>query len=129
MDYDPQLDPEDVETQRRQSEEFRNRPENKAKLAELEERLRAENKEPFPKMQKEAERAKTMWDKFREKHGIIRGSGSARGALGATGPKNLGGKTPEMKKGGKVKSKPKALSASSRGDGIAQRGKTRGRMV
>ena len=30
-----------------------------------------------------------------------------------------------MKKGGKVK----ASSASSRGDGIAQRGKTRGRMV
>lgn len=35
-----------------------------------------------------------------------------------------------MKKGGSVKSsKPKASSASSRGDGIAQRGKTKGRMV
>ena len=35
-----------------------------------------------------------------------------------------------MKKGGAVKSsKPKASSASKRGDGIAQRGKTKGRMV
>ena len=36
-----------------------------------------------------------------------------------------------MKRGGKVKSAPKSKvsTASSRGDGIAQRGKTRGRMV
>ena len=40
-----------------------------------------------------------------------------------------------MKKGGsvkakaKVKTKPKSSSASKRGDGIAQRGKTRGKMV
>jgi hypothetical protein len=40
-----------------------------------------------------------------------------------------------MKRGGKVKaktkssSKPKMSTASRRGDGIAQRGKTRGRMV
>ena len=42
---------------------------------------------------------------------------------------------PGMKKGGsvkakaKVKTKPKSSSASKRGDGIAQRGKTRGKMV
>ena len=38
---------------------------------------------------------------------------------------------PTYKKGGsvKAKSKPKASSASKRADGIAQRGKTRGRMV
>lgn len=35
-----------------------------------------------------------------------------------------------MAKGGKVRSsKPKQSSASKRGDGIAQRGKTRGKMV
>ena len=34
-----------------------------------------------------------------------------------------------MKRGGKVSSKPKANSASSRGDGIAQRGKTRGKYL
>jgi hypothetical protein len=34
-----------------------------------------------------------------------------------------------MKRGGKVSSKPKASSASSRGDGIAQRGKTRGKYL
>ena len=34
----------------------------------------------------------------------------------------------EYKKGGSVKSKSKSKSASSRGDGIAQRGKTRGGM-
>jgi hypothetical protein len=38
---------------------------------------------------------------------------------------------PEYKKGGQVKakSKPKTSSASKRGDGIAQRGKTKGRFV
>ena len=35
----------------------------------------------------------------------------------------------EFKKGGKVSSGSKTVSASRRGDGIAQRGKTRGRMV
>lgn len=34
-----------------------------------------------------------------------------------------------MKKGGAVKSKPKASSASKRADGIATKGKTRGRMI
>lgn len=34
-----------------------------------------------------------------------------------------------MKRGGKVSSKPKASSASRRGDGIAQRGKTRGKYL
>ena len=34
-----------------------------------------------------------------------------------------------MKRGGKVKAKTKMSSASKRADGIAQRGKTRGRMV
>ena len=126
MAYDPQLDPDDVEAQRRQSEEFRNRPENKAKLAELEERLRAESKEPFPKMQKEAERAKSMWDKFRERHGIIRGGGGGSGsAIDIEGlPAKLrprGGK--QMKKGGKVK------SASARADGCAKRGKTKGKIL
>lgn len=34
-----------------------------------------------------------------------------------------------FKKGGSIKSAPKASSASRRGDGIAQRGKTKGRLV
>ena len=36
---------------------------------------------------------------------------------------------PAMKKGGKVKKMAKGGSASKRADGIAQRGKTRGKMV
>ena len=124
MAYDPQLDPDDVEAQRRQSEEFRNRPENKAKLAELEKQLQAESKEPFPKTQKEAERAKSMWDKFRERHGIIRGGGGSGAGVDIEGlPKKLRSGPKNMKKGGKVS------SASKRADGIAQRGKTRGKMV
>ena len=57
--------------------------------------------------------------------------GSGRPIYFATDPRGLGGggkglkKTPEFRKGGKVK----APSASKRADGIAQRGKTRGRMV
>ena len=34
-----------------------------------------------------------------------------------------------FKRGGKVKSKPKVSSASKRADGIAQRGKTKGRYI
>ena len=37
--------------------------------------------------------------------------------------------TPAMKKGGKVKKYAKGGSASKRGDGIAKRGKTRGKFV
>lgn len=57
--------------------------------------------------------------------------GSGRPIYFATDPKGLGGggkglkKTPEFRKGGKVK----APTASKRADGIAQRGKTRGRIV
>lgn len=40
-----------------------------------------------------------------------------------------GASTQGMKRGGKVQSKPKASSASKRADGIAVRGKTKGRMV
>lgn len=39
------------------------------------------------------------------------------------------GAAPTMKKGGKVKKMAKGGSASSRGDGIARKGKTKGRMV
>lgn len=52
-------------------------------------------------------------------------TGTTRTPIPATGPQY-------MKKGGKVKSssaKNKVSTASSRGDGIAQRGKTKGRMV
>lgn len=44
------------------------------------------------------------------------------GASEESGPLN-------MRKGGRVKSKSKSKSKSSRGDGIAQRGKTRGKFV
>jgi hypothetical protein len=40
-----------------------------------------------------------------------------------------GGKVKAYAKGGMVSGKSKASSASSRGDGIAQRGKTKGRFV
>ena len=42
---------------------------------------------------------------------------------------NLMSRGYNMKKGGTVKSKPKASSASRRADGIATKGKTRGRMI
>lgn len=42
---------------------------------------------------------------------------------------NLMSRGYNMKKGGTVKSKPKASSASKRADGIATKGKTRGRMI
>jgi len=55
-----------------------------------------------------------------------------RGLSGKTAkPYSKGGKVKTYAKGGKVSSAPKASkvsSASSRGDGIAQRGKTKGRM-
>lgn len=58
-----------------------------------------------------------------------RGGGGGSGTLGGGGTKSgdlLHQMNPQklMKKGGAIKS-----SASSRGDGIAQRGKTKGRMV
>jgi hypothetical protein len=40
-----------------------------------------------------------------------------------------GGSVKTYAKGGMVSSKPKASSASSRGDGVAQRGKTKGRFI
>jgi hypothetical protein len=42
---------------------------------------------------------------------------------------NTSGQPAAMKKGGKVKKMAKGGSASSRADGIAQRGKTRGRVL
>ena len=60
------------------------------------------------------------------------GLGVAGGMGGAPAPMVMkkGGavKAKAYAKGGTVSSKPKASSASSRGDGIAQRGKTKGRM-
>ena len=47
---------------------------------------------------------------------------------GMGGLRNLG-EGPDFKKGGAVKSKPKASSASKRADGCATKGKTRGRMI
>ena len=63
-------------------------------------------------------------------------SGDMGSASGETGPNmgqvNKGGYDADsdgMKRGGKVKKMAGGGSASSRGDGCAQRGKTRGRMV
>ena len=46
-------------------------------------------------------------------------------------PQGMAPQAPGMKKGGavKAKAKSKSSSASKRADGIAQRGKTKGRMV
>jgi hypothetical protein len=69
---------------------------------------------------KEAREAKTL--------GLSKSTGKGGGAGGAGGfedpmKKGVTNKMPSMKAGGKVS------SASSRGDGCAQRGKTRGTMV
>ena len=76
----------------------------------------------FPKSEKAVEEFKETMQRLREKGKEVgeavrstRGAGSARGALGSAGPKNLGGKPPEMKKGGSV-------------DGCAIRGKTRAKL-
>jgi hypothetical protein len=65
-------------------------------------------------------------------NGISGDMGSASGEMGANmGQVNKGGYDPEegMKRGGKVKKMAGGGSASSRGDGCAQRGKTKGRFV
>jgi len=60
---------------------------------------------------------------------------SSMGGGGKSGFDEMGQATMAMKRGGKVKSKPsfkqapKISTASRRGDGIAQRGKTRGRYL
>jgi hypothetical protein len=51
------------------------------------------------------------------------------GEVGGMGGLRRIGEGPDFKKGGAVKSKPKASSASKRADGIATKGKTRGRMI
>ena len=51
------------------------------------------------------------------------------GKLGGKGGFKFPSEGPDYKKGGAVKSKPKASSASKRADGIATKGKTRGRMI
>jgi hypothetical protein len=64
--------------------------------------------------------------------GISGDMGSASGEMGPDmGKVNKGGYDPEegMKRGGKVKKMAGGGSASSRGDGCAQRGKTKGRFV
>jgi hypothetical protein len=59
------------------------------------------------------------------------GGGAPTSMGGAPAPMGMkkGGRVKAYAKGGAVSSKPKASSASSRGDGIAQRGKTKGRFV
>ena len=63
----------------------------------------------------------------------IGGGGAPRGFGPAinnfSGAMKKGGKVKAYAKGGMVSGKSKASSASSRGDGIAQRGKTKGRFV
>jgi len=72
---------------------------------------------------------------------LVGGGGNPMGGgMGLSGPiavqqragplqMKKGGKVKAYAKGGMISSKPKASSASSRGDGIAQRGKTKGRFV
>jgi hypothetical protein len=62
------------------------------------------------------------------------GGGGKSGGFGPaiqafSGAMKKGGKVKAYAKGGMVSGKSKASSASSRGDGIAQRGKTKGRFV
>lgn len=62
---------------------------------------------------------------FRGASGVTAGDVRDRGLRSLRG----GTSVPAMKKGGVVKAKPKASSASRRADGIASKGKTKGRMV
>lgn len=95
-------------------------PETQKKFAETLERMVSEGK---------AERAARNEYKKVEANtrvgGVGGGSGGGGGADMPPGfmPGKKGGKGIDYKKGGKVS------SASSRGDGIAKRGKTKGRMV
>ena len=54
---------------------------------------------------------------------------SSMGGGGKSGFDEMGQATMAMKRGGKVKTVAKSSSASRRGDGIAQRGKTKGRYL
>ena len=82
-------------------------------------KMNAEKADTAEAKQKAAE-ARELARRFVTEGKSVFGGGGGAGVLPKTGQKKA-----EHKKGGKVK----APTASKRADGIAQRGKTRGRMV
>ena len=85
-------------------------------MSSKEERRRADERSLAPYERKAAEM---------EKRGKSRGGGGGGGGMSPIDLERLPGKRPlKMKAGGSVKS-----SASKRADGMAKKGKTRGRMV
>ena len=87
-----------------------------SRMSSKEERRRADERSLAPYERKAAEM---------EKRGKSRGGGGGGGGMSPIDLERLPGKRPlKMKAGGSVKS-----SASKRADGIAKKGKTRGRMV
>jgi hypothetical protein len=113
-----------------------------SKFLESERKAKERNPEQYERERKEdARRAWKDFDRYSDEKLMTRydrmknrsGGGSGGAGVSNTRQLQLGAdldpkammKREDMKKGGKVKAK----SASSRGDGIAQRGKTKGRMV
>ena len=91
---------------------------------------------PKPKPKPKAVAVKPLKDTSGDYYtadGISGDIGSASGEMGADMRQvNKGGYDPEsegMKRGGKVKKMAGGGSASSRGDGCAQRGKTKGKVI
>jgi hypothetical protein len=91
-------------------------PKESRRSEEKEERRRADERSLAPYERKAAEM---------EKRGKSRGGGGGGGGMNPIDLERVPGKRPlKMKSGGSVKS-----SASKRADGIAKKGKTRGKMV
>jgi hypothetical protein len=91
-------------------------PKESRRSEEKEERRRADERSLAPYERKAAEM---------EKRGKSRGGGGGGGGMNPIDLERVPGKRPlKMKVGGSVKS-----SASKRADGIAKKGKTRGKMV
>jgi hypothetical protein len=88
---------------------------------------------PKPKAKPTVKKLKDTSGDYYTADGISGDMGSASGEMGANmGQVNKGGYDADsdgMKRGGKVKKMAGGGSASSRGDGCAQRGKTKGRFV
>jgi hypothetical protein len=95
-------------------------PKESRRSEEKEERRRADERSLAPYEQKAAE-----MEKRGKSRGGRGGGGGGGGGMNPIDLERVPGKRPlKMKKGGSVKS-----SASKRADGIAKKGKTRGKMV
>ena len=100
---------------------------NTSRMNRLEELGRVDNEKAYTKKGKDnlmAEKKRVVGELKAKTGGMLASTGGSNAPMDAKGKKMMkGGKVKKMKKGGSVS------SASKRADGVAQRGRTRGRMV